>query len=511
MNLKKLFLKRRSKNEKIPVNFQFNSKKRIRDLDEEGVRELFQDCGDVTIQKFYFDEGKYPVLLIYCEGLCNSKQITTTIFPKLEKLATKTKFKDEVVIGKLGNLPLIPLASDQGIESLLLHTFDGKLLLFFEEITAFYSIDIANPPQRSPEEPNTEVSVRGPRDGFTEDIHMNIALIRKRLKTNTLAVENYVIGRRSATKVSLLYIKDIVNMQFIEDIKQRLNHIDVDSIISATQLEETATNFIFSIFPVFDYTGRPDYTAQCLIRGRFVLIVDGSPTVSIAPINLLLTIKAPEDAHFNFLYISFARILRIVGLLISIFLPGFYIALVSYHQDQIPFLLLATISNSRTGIPLAPPLEIILVLALYELFREAGVRLPKAVGQTLTVVGGLIIGDAAIKAGLTSPSMVVIASLIAVSKYTLVNQIVSGVVTLVSFIILIFSMFLGLFGFFISSFAVLLILANKTSFGLPYLAPISPIKMSDFLQTVLMKPWKLFNKRPDILKTDDSTRQRDRG
>lgn len=299
-------------------------------------------------------------------------------------------------------------------------------------------------------------------------------------------------------------------MDFIEDVRSRIHNITVDKMVSSTELEELISDSSYSIFPLLDYTGRPDYAVQSLLRGRFILITDGSPTVSIAPVNLFLLIKAPEDVHFNFLYVSFARILRIAGLAISLFLPGFYVALISYHQDQIPFLLLATIANSRQGIPMAPPLEILLVLGLYELFREAGVRLPKAVGQTLTVVGGLIIGDAAIRAGLTSPSMVVIASLIAVSKYTLVNQIVSGTVTVVSFFILLSSMLLGLLGFFVASFAVLLHLAKLKSFGLPYLAPISPIKIKEVIPSIVMLPWKLLRKRPEITKTKDRTRLGDR-
>ncbi len=510
MSLKDLFKKKSPKKENMHLNYQLDSQS-LDDMDEAKIKELFHDCADVKIERYYFGESNHArsVIFVYCEGICDTKKISSEILPKLEDLFEKTQFKDQTAIKKWRNLPINSIQEGEGVKSIVLNTFEGKLVVWFEHLHAFYTIDIANPPQRTPEEPNTEVSVRGPRDGFVEDINVNIALVRKRLRTGTLAVENFVLGVRSGTRISLLYMKDIVDMKFIEEVRQRLHKINIDKVVSSTELEEIITDSSLSIFPLLDYTGRPDYAVQSLLRGRFVLIVDGSPTVSIAPVNLLLLVKAPEDVHFNFIYVSFARVLRIIGLSISLLLPGFYVALISYHQDQIPFLLLATIANSRMGIPLSPPLEILLVLVLYELFREAGVRLPKAVGQTLTVVGGLIIGDAAIRAGLTSPSMVVIASLIAVSKYTLVNQIVSGTVTIISFVILFSSMLLGLFGFFISSFAILLHLANLKSFGLPYLAPIAPIRIKEILPSIFMLPWKMLSKRPEITKTKDRTRQGD--
>lgn len=484
---------------------------KIGDLDEERIKELFRGCGDVVIEHYHFGDGDHvsTVLLTYCVGMCDTQQMSNHILPRLEELFEETQFRNATSIENGRNIPISPLSKDQDIKHLIHSVFGGMLLILFIELGEFYVVNIANPPLRSPEEPNTEASIRGPKDGFVEDLNVNIAIIRKRLKTASLQIEYFVLGHRSGTRVGLLYIKDVINMKFIEDVRERLQKVDIDIILSNNQLEDILADSSISIFPLFDYSGRPDFVVQCLIKGRFLLVVDGSPTVSIAPVNLLELIKAPEDIHFNFAYVTFARVLRLVGLLIALLLPGFYISLVSYNMDQIPFFLLATISNSRVGIPVSPPFELLLVLGLYELFREAGLRLPKAVGQTLTVVGGLIIGDAAIRAGLTSPSMVVIASLVAVARYTLVNQVNSGTITIMSFLIFMISTVFGLFGFFISSFAVLLLLANLKSFGLPYLSPMAPIKLRDVLPAFFMLPWKVRKKRPDMLNTNDTMRQGD--
>ncbi len=507
------WLKRKSKKQEIQKTREINEADDIpiNEIDEDKLHELFHGCSDVVIQKYNFgnNEMKSECVLSYCSGICDTKQINETVLGHLHDLYKITQFKSTSEIDNNKNFPITIISGQQPIRNLVLKVFDGELVIYFSHAHSYFSIDIADPPQRIPSEPNTEVSIRGPKDGFVEEIDINIALIRKRLKTTSLKLENYVIGKRSGTRICLLYIDDVINMQYIEEARQRIQRVDIDIVVSSNELEDILGDSSYSIFPLLDYTGRPDYAVQCLTKGRFIMIVEGSPTVSIAPANLFLLTKAPEDASFNFLYVSFARLLRLVGFIISLLLPGFYISLIAYHPDQLPFFLLATIANSRIGIPLTAAVEIYLIMGLYELFREAGVRLPKAVGQTLTVVGGIVIGDAAIRSGLTSPSMVVIASLVAVSRYTLVNQISSGTITVLSLIILGASTFLGFFGFFVSTFAVLLLLANLKSFGLPFLSPISPIKLKDVLSALISLPWKNRKKRPDMLNTLDTKKQGD--
>ncbi|MCQ6557286.1 spore germination protein [Paenibacillus mendelii] len=479
------------------------------DKNEEWAKETFGDCQDVKIQKMGFHEGQdVSALLVYCEGLSDTKLINETIIPSLRKCLDEIRLQplnEDVLIS---GWPISTLKREEMLDNLVTKVFNGQLILFFEGLASAHMIDIANSPARKPEDANTDVSIRGPRDGFVEDLTVNVALVRKRLRTNSLSYEQYILGERSQTKAGLLYIKDVIRPEVVEEVKNRLSEIDIDAVYSSSELEELLAESKFTLFPLFDYTGRPDFVVSTLLRGRFAIILDGVPTAIIAPANLTLIFKSAEDVHNSYSLVAFGRLLRLLGLCIALFLPGFYVGIGMYHQDQIPLTLLATLVMSRKGVPLPGPLEALLMLLMFELFREAGARLPSAIGQTLTVVGGLIIGDAAIRAGFTSPMLLVVIATSAVATFTLVNQSLIGAVSILRIGILIVSSFLGIFGFLLSVFVVLISLANLRSFGIPYLAPISPLILRDLVQALFRVPATYLKKRPKMLNTQDSTRKR---
>ncbi|MCM3628421.1 spore germination protein [Paenibacillus glycanilyticus] len=469
---------------------------------ESSLRQWFENCSDVIFRHVQLvnEDERWGVLFVYCEGLSDDKLIDQSIIPQLEKLSV-----NQVESDILGNLSFTPLEKEQ--QSIVDEIFSGKLLVIFDHIEKLYSLDISNPPQRQPQESNTEVSVKGPRDGFTEQISTNIALIRKRLRTRTMCCESFVIGRRSRTKVSLLYESDIINPKILETARKRLRKIDVDALVSSEELAEYISDSPFKLFPSIDYIGRPDFAVEAILRGRFVIIVDGTPMVLIAPATLSALLKTPEDIHASYIFVACESFLRYLGLFIGIFVPGFYVALTSFHLDQIPITTLATVINVSKGLPIPAPLEAFLMQITFELFREAGIRLPKGVGQTVTVVGGLFIGQAAIDAGLTSSAMLVVTALSMVSTYTLVNQSLSGLVTLLRLFILACSSFLGMYGFFWGMFALLIYLSRMQSFGVPYLAPMSPPVFKDMLMALFSKPRNMVRTRPLIYSPQDLDRK----
>ncbi|MBO9610034.1 MAG: spore germination protein [Paenibacillaceae bacterium] len=480
--------------------------------DEASFRGLFRLCQDVNIKPFRFgdESDKQEVLLVYCEGLTDSKKmIDQVVLPGLQTLFDKCGFRSVEDIEAARTMQMAELRVDPDEESIETRiadrVFDGGLLLYFLPLRALFVLNISNRPERSPEEANTEVSIRGPKDGFVEDLSVNTALIRKRMRTPSLAYEQFVVGERTRTKVGLLYVYDIARDDVIREARERLRNIRIDGIVSTTQLEEIIADSSYSLLPLLGYTGRPDFAVQCLLSGRFIILVDGNPSATIAPANLLL-LKSPEDVHFTFLSSSFGQVLRVFGLLLSLLLPGFWVALVAFHQDQLPFQLLATITLSRIGLPLSSPLEMFLVIAMLEIFREAGVRLPSAIGNTLTVVGGLIIGDAAIRAGLISPSLVVVTALTAVAGSTLVSQALSGIVSVLRIVIFLVSSALGLYGFLLCTMGLTLYLSTLRSFGVPYLAPLSPPSFADMARTLLRLPWSMRRRRPDMLRLKDKTK-----
>ncbi|CAH1203611.1 Spore germination protein XA [Paenibacillus plantiphilus] len=476
---------------------------------EQELKRQFAHSHDVKILQHYFSETPDSALiLIYSEGTCGRDAIGKTVMPALEQLYARAGQFQVFNNTLLSSLPLTAWEGEWTKEAIAEHIFEGMLVLVFPVIHSVFLMDIAKMPQRSPEESSTEISIKGPKDGFVENITTNIALIRKRIRSETLCCEIVTLGTRTKTKISLMYISDILSPSLLKTIRHRLDRIKVDGIYSIGQVEELISDRRHVLLPLTDFTGRPDYTVNALLNGRFVLIIDGSPMVLIGPATFGLQIKSPEDLQFQFQYVSFARSIRLICLLITLLLPGLWVSLVAFNQDQLPFRLLATITVARLGLPFPAQLELLIMLILLEIFREAGSRLPNAIGQTLTVVGGLIIGDASIRAGLVSPSSVVVGALTSVSAVTLVNQNLSVAVSLIRFGLFLFASFFGIYGLFVGAILLVGYMATLRSFGVPYLIPLSPIQFSSF-PSLFRLPWSKLRRRPKYLNTIDSDHQED--
>jgi len=470
----------------------------------------FQDSSDVVQITKSFDgkQGTYNLTFLYCPNLVDSNAINETILPKI----INEKAKEEIILSEhlCGLLGVTQLSNVGNIKNEIeKKVFSGELIIFDEDFRSVYSIPVSNAPKRTPEESNLETSVRGPRDGFVENISDNMALIRQRLKTTSLKSKEYTIGERSKTKIVLLYMEDILNPTLLNEVQQRLESINMDVLNSSYQLEEMLYDYKFSIFPLMDYIGRPDFVVESLNQGRFAILVDGSPSCLIGPTNMVQLLLSPEDVNNSFFYISFVRLLRLVALMTTIFLPGFFIGLITFQTEQVPYNLLATISMTRVGLPLSGAMEAIIMITLFELFKEAGLRLPKAVGQTVAVLGGLIIGDAAIRAGLTSPAMLVVISITVISGYTLINQNIAGNVLLLRYFVLIFSSILGLYGFFLAYFLIIIFVFALESFGQPYVSFLTTPNVSNILRTLMKFPISLLKKRNPAYHPKNNTRQRE--
>ncbi|MBQ4870300.1 spore germination protein [Priestia megaterium] len=479
-------------------------------LSKNGLYYLFDSQSDVHISSKLFDyeENKQEILLLYAKGMIDTRLIYEFVLPRVFDLFHQGERLHLENLSQFLEVVEIKYSSSLQ-EELSLSIFSGQLLLFDCQSESMYSVNIANPPQRSVDESNMEVSIRGPRDGFVESAEINTVLIRQRLKTLSLVTETYTLGARSNTNVTLLYMDDIISPDILDTIKCRLSEIKMDIISSSYQVEELLYDRTSSLLPLLDYSGRPDYVVQSLNQGRFAILVDGSPSCLIGPVNLEFLIKSPEDNQLSFFYASISRFLRLSALVTTILLPGLWTALTSYQPDQIPFPLLATVAVSRQGLPLSGPLELFVMLVFFELFKEAGIRLPKSVGQTVAVLGGLIVGDAAIRAGLTSPSTLVIGAVTVISSYTLVNQNVAGNILILRFFIFGLASFLGLYGFFIGVFFVLFYLASLESFGQPYMVGFQILEKGDLLKTFLKAPFKYLKERNHAYSPVDPDRQKE--
>ncbi|MBV7507701.1 spore germination protein [Bacillus sp. sid0103] len=458
-------------------------------LSIENLQRLFNHSSDIEIKE------EHTSIFVYCKTITDTSLIPSFILPSVETSSSIYQSLKMEVISK----------KDIDAEKIEKVIFSGKLMVIPAGEKLFF-YDISKSPARQPDESVAEVSIRGPKDGFVEDITTNLGLIRKRLRTKSLVVEDYTIGKRTNTMISLLYIKDIINEDILRDIQGRLTAIDVDILTSTSMLIEQIMEHKFSLIPLIDYSGRADFVSEAINQGRFAIIVDGAPTALIAPIDLPFLFKTPEDENTSFYFASLERTLRIIGLCTTTFLPGFYAALITHNVGQLPLPLIATIAVSRLGLPFSPLLEILVMLIMFELFKEGGARLPKGIGQTVAVLGGLIIGDAAIRGGITSPTTLVVIGVTAISSFTLVNQSLSGNIFFIRVFVLLFCYFMGIYGFFTSLLFVFLYLTRLKSFGVPILADISSPNGKDIMFAFFRIPFSFMKKRKASLQIKDGTR-----
>lgn len=436
-------------------------------------QQWFGNCDDVKVLIFGRDgNDRKKSAIAYCEGMIDEEGLRD-LFPIM--------VEQPLGMAEEHDWPIEESVASEWI-------FSGNILCFYETEPSLYVLPLSKLPVRKPDESNSEASILGPKDGFVEDIGVNAALIRKRMRSNSLHYEQFVIGERSRTKTGMFYISDVAQEDIVQLARQRLQSIQVDSLFSGAQLEEYLSDHPRSLFPLLDYSGRPDFVAESLIKGRIAIVLDGCPTILIAPANFTVLLKSAEDSHTPRTFVVAERLIRMAAVLSSIFLLGLWLALVNFHQTQLPFSLLATLVVSRHGVPITVSFEAFMIVALFEVLREAGARLPKAIGQTLAVVGGLIIGDAAIRAGLSSPSLVVIAAISTISTFVLVNQSLSSNVAILRIFVMICSVSLGLYGFMFAATLILLYMSDLRSFGMPYLYPLSPMSFKTVLKAALHIP-----------------------
>ncbi|MGG0938544.1 spore germination protein [Brevibacillus centrosporus] len=464
-------------------------------------KDLFDECYDVVIEEDVLLPSAPGIRLhlLYSSCLCDLDNISEYLMPQLTELFSTMPIQTAEDLEEHHLFFMTKLTSPTNIDLIVRQVFSGNLLLFFENLQAVYYIETGSAPKREPEEPNSDVSIRGPRDGFTEEVSTNLALIRKRLKTYQLKYVPYIIGTHTHTCVGLLYLKDQIDPLLLEEIKDKIDSLHSKGIISGLQAEEQLSSTPFTLLPEYQYTGRPDYVCTALLKGRFAVLIDGSPSALVGPVNFSMLLNAAEDTNTSVFTVVFVRIIRMVSVVMALFLPGFWVALVTYHHDQLPYTLIATIIMSRQGVPLPAALEVLLMVLLFDLFKEAGLRLPLAIGQTLSVVGGLIVGQAAISAGLTSSGSLVIVALSVMATFTLTNQHVVGTISILRIIILLICSLLGMFGYMMALLGTVLYFVNKRSFGLYYLSPITPTYWSDLLRMLFRTPWRKVESRPQML------------
>lgn len=373
-----------------------------------------------------------------------------------------------------------------------------------------YLVNIYGPETRSVEQSGTETVISGPHDSFMESATTNISLIRQRIKSSHLKIIHCSVGEISKTDVYVLYIKGIVNMDYVADMEQRIKRIETSAINDGGMLTQYIEDMPNSVFPQFLLTERPDVAVSKLIAGRIVVITDNSPTAISAPSSFFEFLSSPDDYYERWALGSALRLLRFMALLITITFTAMYVSVTTYHYEMIPEALLRTLAESRNRVPFPPMYEALLMETMIELLREAGARLPTKIGQTIGIVGGIVIGQAAVQAGLTSNVLIIAVASSAIASFVVPSYMMSASIRLVRFGIILLAGIWGNMGLVMGISLMVIHLAGLTSLGASYMIPLAPVRAKDWKDVFIRAPFSMLTKRPAEVKTANPKRQNNR-
>jgi spore germination protein len=400
---------------------------------------------------------------------------------------------------KNSGIQKIDVTEVETIEKALDGILAGDTVMFFDGCDVAFEASTRKYPTRGVSKTESETVVQGSKESFTEVFRFNTALIRKRIRDTRLKVKQFKIGRRTKTNAAAMYMEDIVRPEVLEEVTKRIEQIDIDGIFDVGYIDQLLEKNYLSPFPQGQITERPDKASSAILEGRVAIVVDNSPYALLYPTTLNAFFQSSEDYYQRWEIMSFIRILRYIGGILSVVLPGLYIALALYHPSMLPMELVFKMAEARKSVPFPSLLEMLLMEALYELLREAGIRLPSAVGNTLGIVGGLIIGQAAVEAGLASPIVVIIVAMTGISGFSIPSYSLVTGFRLSKYLVLVLSSALGVLGFWIGIILILTHLASLESFGIPYMFPYVSGDLNnfeDYKDTFFRLPIFTMKKRP---------------
>lgn len=376
----------------------------------------------------------------------------------------------------------------------------GDTVLIVDGVEGSLVINTKGYPIRAITEPDTEKSLRGPREGFTESIMVNLSMMRRKLRTSDLKIEFQTFGTRSNTNVCICYLESLIDKRILRELKRRLPKINMDGVLDANYIAEQIKDHPYSPYKTIGVSEKPDITAAKLLEGRIALFVDGSPVALTLPFLLIENFQSGDDYYLNYYFASFDRLLKILSFFISVSVPGIYVALTTYHREMIPTALALNIAKARQDVPLPTVVECLIMLLVFEFIRETGIRMPGNIGQALSVVGALVIGQAAVDASFISAPMVIVVALTAITGLT--NPSIKGAVIGMRYFLLVCSSVLGLYGYFFGSIAILIQMLSLKSFGVVF----SSQFLSGFehkpQDSVARMPWWFMNLRPNFNRRD---------
>jgi spore germination protein KA len=469
--------------------------------DVQKLKTILDRSSDIVFREFQFG-GAHKAAVLFLDGLVNMKMIDEDVMKPLLQYGKSLPQQSDLQPDELEKLlqeqviAAVQLTLGETIQEIIDHVLSGETALLIESVKKVYFISAKKWEMRAVEEPVTEAVIRGPREGFTENLRTNTSLIRRRLRTPHLKMEGMKAGRLSNTDIVVAYLDHIAEDSIVEEVKARINRIDMDAILESGYVEEWIEDNPFSFFPQANATERPDKVVGNLLEGKIGILIDNTPFALIVPITFFDMMQASEDYYQRYIASTAIRWLRYLFLLIALLLPSLYVAVMTFHQEMLPTTLLLSIAASRETVPFPAIIEAFLMEIAFEGLREAGVRLPRPVGQAISIVGALVIGQAAVQAGLVSAPMVIIVSITGIASFIIPSYSQSISIRLLRFPIMILAGTLGLYGVLLGILMILIHMARLRSFSIPYLAPVAPMHPRDLKDIFIRVPWWSMIERP---------------
>ncbi|MEL3973601.1 spore germination protein [Rossellomorea oryzaecorticis] len=473
------------------------------------LRSKLGDSGDVIIRHIQ-PHPQLKMVIVYIDGLSGALQIQESVIKSVMEWSEKYMEEEHGshFIATMGDsiMTVGDIGYCEHYSEVFSAILSGDSVILVDGYTRAVIAKTKDPNKRDVTEPKTQSVVRGPQEGFTEDIRTNTSLVRRKIRSVDLRLECNLVGRYTQTDVSIMYIKGIANDEILNEVRSRIKKIDIDGILESAYIEELVQDSTLSPFPTIFNSERPDVIAAGLLEGRIAILVDGTPFVLLVPVVFPQFFQAAED-YYQRSDFGLMRMLRYVAFFFALLSPSLFIAIKTYHQELIPTPLMITLAAQREGVPFPAFVEALIMEITFEILREAGIRMPKAVGQAISIVGALVIGQAAVEAGFVTPAMVIVVAITAISTFVFPAYNLAIAVRGLRFAFMVLAATFGLFGVTVGLFMLVIHLCSLRSFGVPYMFPIAPYNSTDQRDSIFHLPLKWLQTRPRLINQTNLTRQ----
>ncbi|WP_342566342.1 spore germination protein [Paenibacillus sp. FSL R7-0345] len=469
------------------------------------IKDTIGKNSDLHFKEFTMGRLQKQAMFIFVDGMQDDRQLNLKILQYLMSEATAESLSGQGMSGS--GLPFSQLTEASDLTTFNQSVLFGHAGLLVEGLPQGLLIEPPGSTDRTLGEPVSEALLRGPRLGFSEVLSVNTSILRRQGLNDQLEMISYRAGTRIQKDIVLAYMKDIVNPELLKEVETRISKLDIDFLAESGYIEQLIEDNYLSPFQQVQNTERPDRVINALLEGRIAILLDGTPFALIVPVTFSMLLQSPEDYYERWLPSSLIRMLRFAASFMALMAPALYISFISFHPGLIPTELALSIIETRQGVPFPSVIEVLILEISIEILREAGIRLPKPVGPAMGIVGGLIIGDAAVNAGIVSPFLVIVVAVTAISSFSIPMYSTGLTLRLLRFVGMGFAAILGMFGTILFFLLLCSHLTRLKSFGVPYLTPVSPFRLSDWKDLFFRSPLSLMKRRPAMMKTQDSRRK----